>query len=143
MFQMIRVTCALIESDGRLLCARRSPTMSHPGKWEFPGGKIEEGETEDECLIREIREELGVEVQIVERLGGFPHTYANGFSLELIPFRCQLIQERLSPESMTRCAGCQLGICGISTGPVRMCRSSGTTCPGDLRDENQRKGRHP
>ena len=46
MFQMIRVTCALIESDGRLLCARRSPTMSHPGKWEFPGGKIEGRQTE-------------------------------------------------------------------------------------------------
>lgn len=64
--------------------------MSQPGKWEFPGGKVEEGETEDGCLIREIREELGVDVDIVERLGSFPYTYEHGFSLELIPFRCQI-----------------------------------------------------
>ncbi|MCF8237976.1 MAG: (deoxy)nucleoside triphosphate pyrophosphohydrolase [Saprospiraceae bacterium] len=87
---MIQVTCAIIESDKGVLCAQRSTSMSHPGKWEFPGGKVEEGESEEECLIREIREELAVEINILEALASHAHTYENGFSLVLIPFRCQI-----------------------------------------------------
>lgn len=87
---MIQVTCAIIESEEGVLCAQRSTSMAHPGKWEFPGGKVEEGESEEECLIREIREELTVEISILERLPSASHTYENGFSLRLIPFRCQI-----------------------------------------------------
>ena len=87
---MIQVTCAIIESEERVLCAQRSAAMAHPGKWEFPGGKVEDGESEEECLIREIREELAVEILILERLPSVAHTYENGFSLRLIPFRCQI-----------------------------------------------------
>lgn len=88
---MIRVTCAIIESDQGVLCARRSAAMSHPGKWEFPGGKVEDGEAEEACLIREIQEELSVQVEILERRPSSAHTYETGFSLVLIPFRCRLL----------------------------------------------------
>jgi 8-oxo-dGTP diphosphatase len=63
--------------------------MMHPLKWEFPGGKIEEGETAEACLKREILEELGVEIEVLERLPSNFHLYSN-LELELIPFRCSL-----------------------------------------------------
>ncbi|SKB87329.1 NUDIX domain-containing protein [Salegentibacter salinarum] len=53
---MIKVSCAIIEHNGKVLCAQRSSKMELPSKWEFPGGKVKE-ETFEECLIREIREE--------------------------------------------------------------------------------------
>ena len=71
--------------------------MSHPGKWEFPGGKVEENETPEECLVREIQEELGVTVEILQRLPVHPYTYKSGFSLELIPFRCRIQSGYLAP----------------------------------------------
>lgn len=55
-----RVTCAVMIRDGRVLLARRSPGQKNAGLWEFPGGKVEKGETDAECLAREIREEFGV-----------------------------------------------------------------------------------
>lgn len=55
---MKQVTAAVIIEDGRLLLTRRSPNSSVPGAWELPGGKIEEGETPQECLERELLEEL-------------------------------------------------------------------------------------
>jgi 8-oxo-dGTP diphosphatase len=54
---------ALVDVDGRVLLAKRPPGRALAGLWEFPGGKVEAGETPEEALIRELREELGIEVQ--------------------------------------------------------------------------------
>jgi 8-oxo-dGTP diphosphatase len=57
------VACALLDAEGRVLIAQRSSEKQMAGLWEFPGGKIEAGERPEETLIRELREELGIEVQ--------------------------------------------------------------------------------
>jgi len=64
----IHVTCAIIERNGLVLAARRSAFMQLPLKWEFPGGKIRAGEDPGECLKREIREELALDVDIAGEL---------------------------------------------------------------------------
>lgn len=56
----------LMNEKGEILCALRSQKMSSPGLWEFPGGKIEAGETPQQCLKREIQEELDVEIEVGE-----------------------------------------------------------------------------
>ncbi|GAB1763162.1 (deoxy)nucleoside triphosphate pyrophosphohydrolase [Priestia aryabhattai] len=61
---MKKVTAAIIKDKNRLLIAKRHSKDPLGGKWEFPGGKIEPGETPQDCLVREIKEELGVEVKI-------------------------------------------------------------------------------
>lgn len=85
----IRVACALIERDGRLLLAQRPPGKALALKWEFPGGKIEAGETADEALAREIVEELGISITIRRRLPSVTHDYGS-YSVRLIPFACVL-----------------------------------------------------
>jgi 8-oxo-dGTP diphosphatase len=56
------IACALVDADGRVLICKRPQGKQLAGLWEFPGGKLENGETPEACLIRELREELGVEV---------------------------------------------------------------------------------
>jgi len=85
----IRVACAVIEDDGKILAAQRSETMSMPLKWEFPGGKLHDGESAEECLARELMEELGVRVRIKRALPPVYHCY-DDFAIELIPFVCSL-----------------------------------------------------
>lgn len=86
---MIKVCCAIIEDNGKILCAKRSSQMVLPNKWEFPGGKVND-ETYEDCLIREIREELGVEINILEQLPSNEHRYSKTKEIQLIPFRCSL-----------------------------------------------------
>ncbi len=61
---VITVTAAIIERNGRILAARRGPGKHLAGYWEFPGGKLEDGETPQQCLARELHEELGVHCDI-------------------------------------------------------------------------------
>ena len=85
----LHVACAIIEQNGTALAAQRSAAMSLPLKWEFPGGKIESGETAEECLIRELREELGVSVFIGSALTPATHSYPD-FTVTLYPYTCRL-----------------------------------------------------
>lgn len=87
---MIQVTCAIIEDRDKILCAQRSEHMKLPLKWEFPGGKIEAGESPQACLIREIQEELAVDIEILEALPANIHSYGTK-SIELLPFRCRIV----------------------------------------------------
>lgn len=85
----MKVACAIIENNGEILCAQRSNVMDLPNKWEFPGGKVK-NETLEECLRREIKEELGVEIVVLEQLPSNQHNYSKSKVIELIPFRCSL-----------------------------------------------------
>ena len=60
---LIVVAAALVDRDGRLLVQQRPEGLSMAGLWEFPGGKLEPGETPEECLVRELREELGIDTK--------------------------------------------------------------------------------
>lgn len=61
---LLVAACALIDVEGRILLAQRPPGKSMAGLWEFPGGKVEPGETPEETLVRELQEELGIVTQI-------------------------------------------------------------------------------
>ena len=88
---MIDVTCALIiDNQSHLFAAQRSPSMSLPLKWEFPGGKIEKNESERECLIREIKEELNIGIEIIYNLPLITHSYPS-ITIRLIPFICKQV----------------------------------------------------
>lgn len=86
---MLQVTCAIIEHADKILICQRSASMKLPLKWEFPGGKIERGESKEECLRREIREELNIDIIIHNALTMVEYHYTD-FSLQLYPFVCSL-----------------------------------------------------
>ena len=83
------VTCAIIERDGLVLAARRSAVMSMPLKWEFPGGKIDPGESPEACLRRELVEEMGIRVRIGKSLPTSTHHYPT-ITVTLYPFICTI-----------------------------------------------------
>jgi len=85
----LHVSCAIIEKNGKVLSTQRSETMSLPLKWEFPGGKINDGERPEECLKRELQEELGIEVLISQALAPLTHRYSS-FVVTLYPFVCAI-----------------------------------------------------
>ena len=81
----VRVTCAIIEFVDKVIVVQRSTKMNLPLKWEFPGGKIEDGEQEEASIIREIKEELNLDIEISKKLSSTKFDYPN-ISIELIPF---------------------------------------------------------
>ena len=90
MCNTLQVVCAIIVQNNRVLCAQRAENMSLPLKWEFPGGKIEPGESPENCLKREIKEELNLFIEVDKRLKSNVHTYGEGRQIELIPFLARI-----------------------------------------------------
>jgi 8-oxo-dGTP diphosphatase len=84
------VTAAVIEDRGKVLVAKRKRGDRFEGLWEFPGGKVEPGESPEDSLKRELLEELGVEVEVGERLCG--HPFLSGeVPMELLVFRTRIV----------------------------------------------------
>ena len=90
----ILVTCAIIKFDTKILAVQRSETMKLPLKWEFAGGKIELGESEIDCIKREIFEELNIHIEVKKRLTPVIHEYPD-FKIELIPFIADYVSGKL------------------------------------------------
>jgi 8-oxo-dGTP diphosphatase len=82
----ITVTAAIIEREGTILIARRKRGDRQDDKWEFPGGKLEEGETPEVCLRRELREEFGIDVIVGGFVGRSSHRYPYG-EIDLLAYR--------------------------------------------------------
>ena len=80
---MKQVVAALILKNGEVLVCQRTRHQSMPLKWEFPGGKIEDGEQPRDALRRELEEELGIDAHIGEEVARIRHDYKNGGSVEL------------------------------------------------------------
>jgi 8-oxo-dGTP diphosphatase len=93
----IPVVCAVLEHpDGRVLVAQR-PAHKHLAlKWEFPGGKVEPGESPETALLRELREELGCVAEVVRALPRFIHHYP-AVVIEMLPFVCRLAADSPPP----------------------------------------------
>jgi 8-oxo-dGTP diphosphatase len=86
----ITVVCALIERQDRLLAAKRASGQSMAGMWEFPGGKIRDGEKPEDAIVREIREELGCGIRPIRLLTAHTHDYPD-LTVTLVPYLCVLI----------------------------------------------------
>jgi 8-oxo-dGTP diphosphatase len=84
---MLQVVAAIIERDGRILICRRTREQSHPLKWEFPGGKVEAGETPEAALARELDEELGITGAAGEEIMRYEFCYPGKHPIELIFIR--------------------------------------------------------
>jgi 8-oxo-dGTP diphosphatase len=84
---MLQVVAAIIERDGRILIGQRQPSQTHPLKWEFPGGKIEPGETPEQALARELEEELDIHGAAGTEITRYAYTYPGKNPIELIFFR--------------------------------------------------------
>jgi 8-oxo-dGTP diphosphatase len=85
----IRVVGAMIEREGKYLITQRPPRASLPLLWEFPGGRVEAGETDEEALARELREEMAIAVDVAERVVHVEHAYQN-YDIDFCVYRCRL-----------------------------------------------------
>jgi 8-oxo-dGTP diphosphatase len=93
----IQVAAAVVWREGRLLLTRRPPGGPFGLKWEFPGGKLEPGESAGQAVVRELREELGVGSVTQGTLAVEKHEYANGLVVELHFVRCELDSPDFTP----------------------------------------------
>jgi len=94
----VPVVCAIIVRDDRIMLAQRPPDKKLGGLWEFPGGKVEAGESSEDALHRELQEELGCSVRITQTLAPFVHEYGWG-RIELIPFVCEIAEGSPEPHA--------------------------------------------
>jgi len=95
------IAIALIWRDGQVLIAQRPPDAEHlPGVWEFPGGKCEEGETPAICARREVREEIGVEVKVIDEHPPITYEYSDR-RVTLHPIDCNISSGEPQPVQCT------------------------------------------
>lgn len=92
MKKTVHVVGAIMENEqGEIFCAKRSETMTLPNYWEFPGGKLEPEETKEEALAREIKEELGCEIQVGQQVEDTTYDY-DSFIVRLETFKAKIIE---------------------------------------------------
>jgi 8-oxo-dGTP diphosphatase len=91
----ITVVAGLLQRDGLLLICQRRRDAAFPLKWEFPGGKVEAGETPQDSLRRELREELDIDVQVGAELYRTRHDYAGVHTVQLLFYHIQAFQGHL------------------------------------------------
>ena len=96
----IRVVAAQIERDGKYLITQRKPSSSLPLLWEFPGGRVEEGESDQAALARELREEMEIDVEVGEPTISVTHEYA-AYVIDFRVYRCTL----LTPDDQIKTIG--------------------------------------
>jgi len=92
------VVAAIIERDGRILIGQRKNLGHHPLKWEFPGGKVELGESPEAALIRELEEELGIQARIDSELMRYEYQYPGRSRILLIFYR--VVEFTSSPQNL-------------------------------------------
>lgn len=90
----VKVTCGLIFDEERIFVCRRKKGKALAGYWEFPGGKVEPNETYEQCLKRELEEELGMQVNVVRHFRTVEYSYEL-FNIELISFVCEYVSSTL------------------------------------------------
>ena len=89
---MLQVVAAIIEREGKILVGQRTAAQSHPLKWEFPGGKVEAGETPAQALARELEEELGIRDAASEEMTRYQYSYPGKYPIELIFLRVRCFE---------------------------------------------------
>lgn len=89
---MIKVVAAILEKEDKILIAKKREGKPLAGLWEFPGGKIEEGETPEESLIRELMEEMNIKVRVNEYVGESIYDYGDGKVISLKGFTAEIVE---------------------------------------------------
>lgn len=95
----IRVVAAVVEDDGRYLVTQRRATAVLPLLWEFPGGRVEPGESDAQALRREIQERLEAEVDVVQMISFVSHPYEH-YTVDLYLYQCVLKSAQLNPRGV-------------------------------------------
>lgn len=90
----IRVVAALVERDGRYLITQRRENAVLPLLWDFPGGRVEHGETDEHALAREVAERLGAEVEVGQLISFVNHPYEK-YAVDLFLYECKLLSDAL------------------------------------------------
>jgi 8-oxo-dGTP diphosphatase len=93
---VLEVTAAIIEMDGRILAARRRTRSGAAGLWEFPGGKLEANESPEECLVRELEEELGIRTEVIGAFGVSTHDEGHRL-IRLLAYRVRHLSGDFTP----------------------------------------------
>ena len=93
--EKVEVVAAVIQKNNKIFCAQRNLSKSMGGKWEFPGGKIELGETKEEALVREIKEELDSDIVVDKYLMTVEHDYPT-FHITMHVYLCTLVKGELT-----------------------------------------------
>lgn len=104
-----QVACAIVLKDNRVFVAQRSERMNLPLKWEFPGGKVEKNESPEACLKREIKEELNLDIEVLQAFPSNFHSYSAGKEIELMPFLCRILGGDLILKEHKNCEWKEVG----------------------------------